>query len=253
MVDLWRDDGSEAGGYGAPARGWNSTCVSGPKMQGGGPCPAGCTPGPKGDQVWGGYEDALLEQAVISTIQDADVSAETGKPMFLFWAPHAVHAPLQVPAAVEAEFDFMQATDAPDHERQRMHAMVHFFDRALGNVTDALKAKGVWNESIVVMLGDNGGAISKGGNVGGNNWPLTGGKYNNWEGGIRTTSFVTGGYLPAERRGTTYEGLVAGWDWYVGREEGRRGEKRGAKEGEEPTLCGVWCVVCNVWCALCAV
>jgi len=89
-------------------------------------------------------------------------------------------------------------------------------DRSIGNVTRAIQRRpGMWKNLLLVFLGDNGGAISKGGNVGGNNWPLTGGKYNNWEGGIRTTSFISGGYLPKHRRGTTYEGLVAGWDWYA--------------------------------------
>ena len=62
----------------------------------------------------------------------------------------------------------------------------------------------------VVRLGlDNGGWISKNGTAGGNNWPLTGGKYNNWEGGIRMNAFASGGFVPAARRGTKHEGLVA--------------------------------------------
>lgn len=37
---------------------------------------------------------------------------------------------------------------------------------------------------------------------------------NNWEGGIRGNGFVSGGFLPAERRGTKYEELNTVWDWY---------------------------------------
>lgn len=29
-------------------------------------------------------------------------------------------------------------------------------------------------------------------------------------------TFIAGGFLPAEVRGTTYNGLVTGWDWYTG-------------------------------------
>lgn len=36
----------------------------------------------------------------------------------------------------------------------------------------------------------------------------------NWEGGIRVNSWVSGGFLPAKVRGTKYEGLACGWDWY---------------------------------------
>lgn len=36
---------------------------------------------------------------------------------------------------------------------------------------------------------------------------------NNWEGGIRGNSFVSGGFLAPSVRGTVYEGLVTAWDW----------------------------------------
>jgi arylsulfatase B len=62
-------------------------------------------------------------------------------------------------------------------------------------------------------LQDNGGPEGEG--YGGNNWPLRGGKSSNWEGGVRVNAFVTGGYVPAAKRGTTAEGLVAIEDWYA--------------------------------------
>lgn len=44
---------------------------------------------------------------------------------------------------------------------------------------------------------------------------MRGGKMNNWEGGIRGNSFISGGFLPQSVRGTTYEGLATIWDYYV--------------------------------------
>ena len=44
---------------------------------------------------------------------------------------------------------------------------------------------------------------------------MRGGKFSNWEGGIRVAAFVSGGVVPAARRGTVETGLVAGWDWYA--------------------------------------
>jgi arylsulfatase I/J len=41
------------------------------------------------------------------------------------------------------------------------------------------------------------------------------GKMNNWEGGVRVNAFVSGGFLPAARRGKKEEGLTAVWDWYA--------------------------------------
>ena len=42
-----------------------------------------------------------------------------------------------------------------------------------------------------------------------------GGKLTNWEGGVRVSSFVSGGFLAPAVRGTRHSGLVALWDWYA--------------------------------------
>jgi len=137
-----------------------------------------------------------------------------------------------VPAPYLDEFDFMQPTDKqgpvwshdpPDmkaipqegHTRQLYAAMVHYADTVLGEVVDLLAQRQMWNNTLLVFVSDNGGAIYGNGSAGGNNWPLRGGKGSNTEGGIRVCSFASGGWLPSEVRGTKHEGLVAAWDWYA--------------------------------------
>ena len=68
--------------------------------------------------------------------------------------------------------------------------------------------------ALVVFHADNGGEILGAGVCGGNNWPLRGGKFTNWEGGIRVNALVSGGALPAVRRGQKEEALITVWDWY---------------------------------------
>lgn len=53
------------------------------------------------------------------------------------------------------KFAFMEETDKPTHNRQIYHAMVNFADEAVGNVTTAMKAKGLWDEMIVVFSTDS--------------------------------------------------------------------------------------------------
>ena len=86
-----------------------------------------------------------------------------------------------------------------DEDRRANHAMVAFMDDVVGNITRALRDKGMYEHTLVIWASDNGGAIHLGG--GANSWPLRGGYFSNWEGGVRTAALVSGGFLPPARRG----------------------------------------------------
>jgi len=210
IVDLWQVH--DAAGEG-PAHRANNTCV----RECGCSCPvefgrpAECVAGPFGDEWYGGYEDALFERRALDVVDSHDPST----PLFLFFAPHIVHTPLQVPQEYADKFAFMAPTDKPTHNRQVYHAMVNFADDMVGNLTAAFKRKGMWDDLLVVFSTDNGGPIYNNGSAGANNFPLKGGKMNNWEGGIRGNAFVSGGFLPPSRRGIKWAGLAALWDWYA--------------------------------------
>ena len=69
-------------------------------------------------------------------------------------------------------------------------------DLAVGEIVDALHETGMWDASLVLYHSDNGGTTS-----GGNNYPLYGGKFTLWEGGVRTRLVLSGGVVPRARRG----------------------------------------------------
>lgn len=94
-----------------------------------------------------------------------------------------------------------------------MHAMVYQVDINMGIIVDTLKETGLWDNSIVVFHSDNGGEIMAQ-LCGGNNWPLRGGKFSNFEGGIRVNGFITGGFLPESRRGKKVDALLSVADFY---------------------------------------
>ena len=152
------------------------------------------------------FEELLFREQALRLIAEHD----TATPLFLNYAPHLVHAPMQAPAAYLAKFAFI-----PDKTRATYAAMVNMLDDVVGDVADALKARGMWENAVFILWSDNGGPIYTNGSAGANNYPLRGGKVGNWEGGVRTNAFVTGGLVPQAKRGTVHEDLVACWDWYA--------------------------------------
>ena len=99
-----------------------------------------------------GYEEYKFEQHVLAVIEAHDASS----PLFLNYDFHIVHEPMQVPDVYLAKFDFIANSSCGDHKtnRQHYHAMVNFADGVLGNVTAALKAKGLWDDTLLVLQSD---------------------------------------------------------------------------------------------------
>jgi arylsulfatase I/J len=150
------------------------------------------------------YEEGLFKLRVLDVINNHNTSS----PLFLYYAPHIVHTPLQVPASYYDKFNFID-----DVDRHYYHAMVNYLDDIVGELVDALKKKGMWENTLFVTSSDNGGPEYPGG--GANNYPLKGGKLSDWQGGIRVNAFVSGGYLPEKMRGQKTTGYIHLADWYA--------------------------------------
>eukprot|EP00052_Salpingoeca_macrocollata_P009358 m.73926 g.73926 ORF g.73926 m.73926 type:complete len:523 (+) comp17066_c0_seq1:390-1958(+) len=168
-----------------------------------------------------GYESAIFEQRLLSILEAHDPA----QPLFLFYGARVAHYPLMAPREYLDKFAFI---DEP--HRRVYHAMVNYVDGVLGNVTQKMKDKGMWDNTLMVLSSDNGGYVKEvgpcdmnapfggincfNGEAGANNFPLRGGKYSSFEGGIRVNAFASGGLLPAAVRGTKLEQPIHVADWY---------------------------------------
>eukprot|EP00750_Incisomonas_marina_P027749 INCI6231.4.p1 GENE.INCI6231.4~~INCI6231.4.p1 ORF type:complete len:339 (-),score=69.53 INCI6231.4:293-1309(-) len=163
----------------------------------------------------GAYEEEIFRNHTLGIIANhsrnnarARATGLDEQPLFLFHAFHLAHSPLQVPEDYLNQFKFID-----DVGRRHYAAMVKYLDDVVGDIVAALKTEGMYNNTLIVFSSDNGGPLYVDGNA--NNYPLRGGKYADFEGGVRTNAFVSGGYLPAARRGTQQDSLIHISDWYA--------------------------------------
>jgi len=158
------------------------------------------------------YEEDIFRNRALKIIKEHN----TDVPLFLFYSSHLIHTPLQIPekyVKIVAQRTYDAGGKYDISSRRLYAAMVYYLDEALGMMVDGLKKKDMWDNTVLVFISDNGGPTYV--PAGANNHPLKGGKYSDWEGGIRGTAFVTGGHVPKSARGSTFNGVVSIADWYA--------------------------------------
>lgn len=131
------------------------------------------------------------------------------------------------------------------------HALILYLDELIHRIVDTLKSTKLWDNTLLVFSSDNGGDISQPidcfqravndtvcpqGGSGckfsvsclniflkcfdkfrdvANNFPLRGGKGSYFEGGIRVPAFISGGYVPSDKRGQPINRIIHIADWYA--------------------------------------
>ena len=128
----------------------------------------------------------LSEEAV------AFIDRQKENPFFLYLAYNAVHAPAQAPR--EDIERFQKKFPGLTKKRAILMAMLYHLDLGVGAVVKKLKDDGVWENTLLFFLTDNGGAKA----MEANNGILRGFKDSLYEGGVRTPWVVS---WPAKFKG----------------------------------------------------
>ena len=149
-----------------------------------------------------GYHTTLVGDEAVKLIEAHDAA----RPLFLYTAFLAPHAPYQAP---QEYIDRYKDTIA-DPERRIYAGMITALDDQVGRIVAALEKKGLRDNTLIVFSSDNGGPTSalfatgarspeeraeSGGVALGqktppSNAPFRGGKGSLYEGGVRTASFM---------------------------------------------------------------
>ncbi len=157
--------------------------------------------------VNGTFSTPIFAARAAALIAAQGAAGPSAPPLFLYLAFQNVHWPLEAPPDFVARF--ANATGG-NHGRQMVCAMAAFLDEAVGNVTRALTAAGLDDDTIIVILSDNGGPTHGNEGTWSNNYPLRGGKNTLWEGGTRVLAAVKG---PGIAPGTTVQAPIHATDW----------------------------------------
>jgi len=139
------------------------------------------------DSDYSGYMTTRLTEEAV-----AFIDRQKQKPFFLYLAYNAVHAPAQAP---KDDIERMRKRHPHlDSKRAILLAMLEHLDNGVGAVMSKLKAEGVWKNTLLFFLTDNGGSKA----MQANNGRLRAFKGSLYEGGIRTPWIVS---WPAKFKG----------------------------------------------------
>ncbi len=113
------------------------------------------------------------------------ITAQRGKPFFLYLSHYAVHTPIQAKPALTAKYQ-----DKPGSKGQASPvyaAMVDSVDQSVGRIMDTLDRFDLTGRTIVIFFSDNGGLLRPAAT---SNAPLRSGKGFPYEGGVREPLIV---------------------------------------------------------------
>lgn len=132
------------------------------------------------------YDQVVFTQRAVQHIQGhaqlQQAQARAGEqlsPLFIYLAYHNVHDAClkdRYKAGLNAPLETVERYATTKLDTWKVQgAMTTELDYGVANVTDALKQSGLWPNSVLVFVSDNGGPLDHS-----TNWPLRGGKGSNW-------------------------------------------------------------------------
>ena len=132
----------------------------------------------------GRYSTELYSEHTVNLLKKM---ASQEDPFFIYLSFQSVHEPHMVPQRYIDQY----TSHITNQAEKVFAAMVSSMDEGIGNITKALEAAGLADDTIIVFSSDNGGNVNCGiKEVTSSNYPYRGGKRSLYEGGIRSPAFI---------------------------------------------------------------
>lgn len=155
-----------------------------------------------------GYSTAVFTDRAIRMVELQDPS----DPLFLYLAYQAVHVPHDTPPhdLYEEDVDGWRIEASSDlHYRHNFGKVLIAMDKSIAKVVNSFEENEMLDSTFFVVASDNGGCPSDGSN----NYPLRGGKFDLYQGGVHVPAFVYSKLLPDAVTGHIHSGLFHVTDW----------------------------------------
>ena len=139
-------------------------------------------------------------------------------PMFLYYASQLIHtSPSGTWQAPQHFIDrcalYVNTTHTNTNtlNAESYCALNLMLDEVIGNLTCALHTAGMYDNTLFVLVSDNGGVPT----MSGNSWPFKGAKGSLYRGGESVAGFMYGStsVIPAVSQGSSYDGVMHVTDW----------------------------------------
>ncbi len=144
--------------------------------------------GPEGEHL-----DQRLAKEAVAFVQHS-LEGQGDQPFFLSFWPFSPHYPFQASQQLVQKYQRLRDPSYPQ-QYPVMAGMIEELDTALGILFEGLKAAGVWQNTVIIFMSDNGGVDWMGRvpeePMPTDNFPLRGGKAQIYEGGIRVPLIVS--------------------------------------------------------------
>ena len=155
--------------------------------------------------------NVYLMQEKVEEYIDFHATTYPYKPMFLYYSTQLIHGPWVAPSTYtdRCGVPWKIADPRIQADTQNYCALNLMLDEIVANTTCKLKAKQMAEETVFVIVSDNGGEKT----IAGNSYPYKGHKGSYQNGGVKTTAIIHTSLVETSKRGSTFTGAVHITDW----------------------------------------